>query len=74
MGKIIPSGVEGLTWTILRSEKENERSVDTSAVDSRTEHHKKLLVARRVLHECFERITDPRSKRDIITDVVFCKE
>ncbi|KAJ8649388.1 hypothetical protein MRB53_002411 [Persea americana] len=74
VGKINPTDVEGLTWTVLRSEKENRHSVDTSAVGCRTKYHKKLLVACRVLHECFERMTDPCTNRDIIMDIVFNNE
>ncbi|KAJ8645333.1 hypothetical protein MRB53_007081 [Persea americana] len=74
VGKINPTGAEGLTWTILRSEKVNRHSVDTYPVESQSKHHRKLLGARRVLHECFERMNDPRTNREMITDVVFSKE
>lgn len=73
LGKANPTGLEGVTWTIL-SKKGKSHGVSTSTVDSVAEHQRKLLVARRVLDECFDWISDPLTNRGIITDVLFNKE
>ncbi|XP_068644874.1 uncharacterized protein [Aristolochia californica] len=69
LGKSKPVGATGLSWTVLRSRK--EISFSSSAYETITEQHSKLWVALSVLHECFVPITEPRTKRDLVTDVLF---
>ncbi|KAL5984331.1 hypothetical protein ACLOJK_018435 [Asimina triloba] len=68
MGKSKPTGVEGLSWTILRSRREDSHDID---IDTMVEHHSKLWVALNVLHECFQPFIEPRTKADFFTNVVF---
>ncbi|KAL5984342.1 hypothetical protein ACLOJK_018446 [Asimina triloba] len=68
MGRSKPTGIEGLSWTILRSRREDSHDVD---IDTMVEHHSKLWVALNVLHECFQPFVEPRTKADFFTNVVF---
>lgn len=38
-----------------------------------TENYSKLNVALEVMHECFEPVKEPRTKRDLVEDVIFCR-
>lgn len=64
-------GVEGLSWTILRSREEDNESCDPSNVEVMAEHHSKLSVALSVMHECFVPIIDQRTKKDLVAEVIF---
>ncbi|XP_010253777.1 PREDICTED: uncharacterized protein LOC104594923 isoform X3 [Nelumbo nucifera] len=67
IGKSIPVGVDNLSWTLLKSIE------DDSSLEAMTEHNSKLNVAISVMHECFEPIKEPRTKRDLVEDVIFSK-
>ncbi|KAG9453491.1 hypothetical protein H6P81_006395 [Aristolochia fimbriata] len=69
LGKSKPVGATGLSWTILRSRK--EICFKNAGYETITEQHSKLWVALSVLHESFVPITEPRTKRDLVTDVLF---
>ncbi|XP_020276719.1 increased DNA methylation 1-like isoform X2 [Asparagus officinalis] len=69
LGKSNPTSVEGLSWTILRSNKEN--GADNFDDETITEYHSKLHIALDVLHECFEPLNDPRTQSDVLTDIIF---
>ncbi|XXG85886.1 hypothetical protein AAC387_Pa11g0892 [Persea americana] len=71
LGKSKPTAVKGLSWTILRSKKVN--GLDRYNCDVEIEHHSKLCVAASVLHECFVPLIEPRTKSDLVTDIVFNK-
>lgn len=61
VGERIPVGEdkdENLTWTLLKS----------------TENDTRLEAALALIHECFEPLSDPLTKRDIVEDVVFGRE
>lgn len=73
LGKSKPMAVKGLSWTLLRSIKANVSDVYTQDTEAMTEHHSKLCVAASVLHECFVPIIEPRTKRDLVMDVLFNK-
>ena len=62
IGKTIPVGENGLTWTLLK------------AASSKNDQSSKLGVALSVMHECFEPAKDPLTKRDIVEDVIFGRE
>lgn len=71
LGKSKPTAVKGLSWTILRSEKVNGPDPSTCDVETMAEHHSKLCVATSVLHECFVPLIEPRTKSDLVTDILF---
>ena len=64
-------GVDGLSWTILRSRVEDNESCDPSNAEVMAEHHNKLCVALTVMHECFVPIIESRTKKDLIAEVIF---
>ncbi|XP_010270326.1 PREDICTED: uncharacterized protein LOC104606694 [Nelumbo nucifera] len=67
LGKPNPTSVKGLYWTILRSGR-NDCSVHDSS--SRMHINIKLSRAVDVMHECFEPIIEPHTKRNIVGDVL----
>lgn len=73
MGKSNPTGLEGVTWTIL-PKKGTSHSVCTSTDDFITEDQRKRLAARWVLDDCFDWMPDPLTNRGIITDVLYNKQ
>ncbi|XP_058080714.1 increased DNA methylation 1-like [Magnolia sinica] len=73
LGKSNSAGIDGLSWTILRSNEKHGRNRNTSSIiEAMTKC--KLRAARSMLRECFDRIIQPATKTDLITDVVFSKE
>ena len=70
LGKPIPVGRDDLTWTIV---KHTRREGDTSDTEELTEIYSKLNIAISVMHECFEPVKEPRTQRDIVEDVIFCR-
>ncbi|XP_051142894.1 uncharacterized protein LOC127259552 isoform X2 [Andrographis paniculata] len=63
LGRPIPVGGENLTWTLLKDMKSDDgRSVEYSS---------KLNVALSVMHECFEPVKIPGTRRDLVEDVIF---
>uniref|UniRef100_A0A1D1Z861 Chromodomain-helicase-DNA-binding protein 4 n=1 Tax=Anthurium amnicola TaxID=1678845 RepID=A0A1D1Z861_9ARAE len=74
LGKTNPTAVDGFSWTILRSRKENDPDLDAFDMETLTEHHSNLSVAVDVMHECFEKIVEPRTKTDLVADILFNKE
>lgn len=47
-------------------------SADYDAVAT-AQNYSKLSVALEVMHECFEPVKEPRTKRDLVEDVIFCR-
>nr|GEV41247.1 agenet-like domain-containing protein [Tanacetum cinerariifolium] len=70
LGKPIPVGRDDLTWTIV---KHKRLEGDTSNTEELTEIYSKLNIAISVMHECFEPVKEPRTQRDIVEDVIFCR-
>ncbi|XAR60744.1 Histone acetyltransferase [Bertholletia excelsa] len=67
LGKSFPVGEDNLTWTLLKYLKsEDEKEIST-------ESFSKLNVALSVMHECFEPVKEPRTKRDLVEDVIFSR-
>ncbi|PON72950.1 Acyl-CoA N-acyltransferase [Parasponia andersonii] len=62
LGKRIPVGDNGngLTWKLLKATNPDQTA--------------KLGVALSVMHECFEPAKDSLTNRDIVEDVIFCRE
>ncbi|XP_076947752.1 uncharacterized protein LOC143619791 [Bidens hawaiensis] len=73
LGKPIPVGQDDLTWTILKHKRPEGTSDDTSHMDEIAESYSKLNIAVSVMHECFEPVKEPRTQRDIVEDVIFCR-
>eukprot|EP01018_Ginkgo_biloba_P015782 Gb_10246 [translate_table: standard] len=71
VGRVNLVGADGLSWTLLRSREEDSEINDPSNVEVMAEHHSKLSVALTVMHECFVPIIEPRTKKDLIAEVIF---
>ncbi|KAG9440593.1 hypothetical protein H6P81_020758 [Aristolochia fimbriata] len=71
LGKLNTTSQDGVSWTLLRSRREDD-AIDGSVVKTKSKEHK-LLQAIKVLHECFEPVVEPLTKSDLVTDVVFCR-
>ncbi|XVE86498.1 hypothetical protein DITRI_Ditri18aG0038400 [Diplodiscus trichospermus] len=59
--------VDGLSWTLMRSLKNVYQFPDMSKCHTWI----KLSNVLRVIHECFEPVKEPHTKRDLVRDVVF---
>ncbi|XP_039010643.1 uncharacterized protein LOC120139525 isoform X2 [Hibiscus syriacus] len=62
-----PTTVDGISWTLMRSLKDVYKFPDMS----RTHTWIELSNVLGVIHECFEPVEDPHTKRDLVRDVVF---
>ena len=62
-----PTTVDGLSWSLMRSPKNVYHFPDMSKPHTWI----KLSDVLRVIHECFEPVKDPHTKRDLVRDVVF---
>ncbi|XVF58822.1 hypothetical protein PTKIN_Ptkin07bG0097100 [Pterospermum kingtungense] len=62
-----PTTVDGLSWTLMRSLKHVYKFPDMS----KTRTWIKLSNVLGVIHECFEPVKDPHTKRDLVRDVVY---
>ncbi|OVA02721.1 GNAT domain [Macleaya cordata] len=71
LGKSFPVDVNNFSWTILKASKDDYHDMDELDIKTMAEHHSKLNVALGVIHECFEPIKQPHSKRDLVEDVLF---
>lgn len=69
-----PTTVEGFSCTILRSGRDYRAGCDQFDSEVMVEHNSKLFVALKVLHECFVTIIEPRTKSDLVCDILFNKE
>nr|CAD1828813.1 unnamed protein product [Ananas comosus var. bracteatus] len=74
LGKSNPTSVEGLSWVILRSNRENGVEICNSDLETMAEQHGKLSIALDVLHECFVTIIEPRTNTDLVSDMLFNAE
>lgn len=68
LGKSNPTDVEGLHWTILRSNMEDIGKLDDESV---VDNLGKLHIALDVLHECFETMVEARTQSDLVADIIF---
>lgn len=66
-------GVDNLTWTLLKFLKADDFDSDAAADESILETYSKLSVALDVMHECFEPVKEPYTKRDLVEDVIFSR-
>ncbi|KAM3392491.1 hypothetical protein ACQJBY_013571 [Aegilops geniculata] len=68
VGRSMPTPVEGVTFTVLRSTKLPEEEAMAA------EEHGKLCAAFDVLHECFITLIEPQTRTDLSHDIVFNRE
>lgn len=73
LGKSIPVGVDDLTWTLLKPIGSDGVDIDLPDIEALTVAYSKLSIALDVMHECFEPVKEPLTRRDIVEDVIFCR-
>lgn len=61
------TSVDGLTWTLTRSSKNIYSFPGRPTIDTRI----KLFRVLGVMHECFEPVNEPHTKRDLVRDIVY---
>lgn len=72
LGKKIPVGTENMTWTLVKYMESNiSKNAVTYDDESSVESYCKLNVALSVMHECFEPVKEPRTRRDLMEDIIF---
>ncbi|XP_026378802.1 uncharacterized protein LOC113273268 [Papaver somniferum] len=71
LGKSVAVGVDSLSWTILQPRRDACHPFAPSDAEADMELQSKLNVALGVMHECFEPITEPYTKRDLVKDILF---
>ncbi|KAI3856691.1 hypothetical protein MKX03_026816 [Papaver bracteatum] len=71
LGKSVAVGVDSLSWTILQPRRDACHPFAPSDAEADMELQSKLNVALGVMHECFEAITEPYTKRDLVKDILF---
>lgn len=64
-------GTENLTWTLVKYTEFDFSKHDAADDECSVESYSKLNVALNVMHECFEPVKEPRTKRDLMEDVIF---
>ncbi|KAG2669946.1 hypothetical protein I3760_14G059900 [Carya illinoinensis] len=69
LGKPIPVGEDNLTWMLLKP-----MTPDSHDLEALSENYSKLNVALGVMHECFIPMKEPRTRRDLVEDVIFSRE
>lgn len=74
LGKPVPVSTDNLTWSLLKSVKDHNCEINAPDIDALTENLNKLIVALGVLHECFEPVKEPHTRRDLVEDVIFARE
>ncbi|CAO2815464.1 unnamed protein product [Amaranthus hypochondriacus] len=73
LGKPFLVGQNGLTWTLIKPMDYLADDNDDCDVVAKVENFSKLNVALEVMHECFEPVKDPQTKRDLVEDIIFCR-
>ncbi|XP_052209044.1 uncharacterized protein LOC127812622 [Diospyros lotus] len=71
LGKSVSVGIDNLTWTLLKYVKHEDGDHDDQ--EALTENFSKLSVALSVMHECFEPVKEPLTRRDLVEDVIFSR-
>ncbi|KAL3616178.1 hypothetical protein CASFOL_039568 [Castilleja foliolosa] len=71
--KPLPLGTENLTWTLVKYIESESYDYGTSDGECLVEDYSKLSVALSVMHECFEPVQEPRTRRDLVEDVIFSR-
>ncbi|KAK1373938.1 hypothetical protein POM88_030131 [Heracleum sosnowskyi] len=71
LGKPVQLGIDNLTWTLLKNTEPDKCCRDQSDIEDSMEIYSKLNVALDVMHECFEPVKEPRTRRDLVEDIIF---
>ncbi|KAL1829027.1 hypothetical protein ACET3Z_007439 [Daucus carota] len=71
LGKPVQLGRDHMTWTLLKYIKPDKHYHNQSDIVDSTEIYSKLNIALGVMHECFEPLNEPRTRRDLVEDVIF---
>ncbi|XP_042042060.1 uncharacterized protein LOC121787416 [Salvia splendens] len=74
LGVKVPVGTENMTWTLVKyMESDFSKNGAASNDEVLVESYSKLNVALSVMHECFEPVKEPRTRRDLMEDVIFSR-
>ncbi|KAH9623212.1 hypothetical protein KSS87_002424 [Heliosperma pusillum] len=73
LGKPILVGHDSLTWTLIKPMQYQTEDSEDKNLAAMAENYAKLSVALEVMHECFDPVKDPKTKRDLVEDVLFCR-
>ncbi|KAL2488623.1 increased DNA methylation 1-like [Forsythia ovata] len=73
LGRAVPVGNENLTWTLMKNIKADSHDQEASDNEFLVESYSKLNIALSVMHECFEPVKEPHTKRDLMEDVIFSR-
>jgi len=71
LAKPVMVGIDNLTWTLLKYVKPDDFDLDAANDEFILETYSKLSVALDVMHECFEPVKEPYTRRDLMEDVIF---
>lgn len=71
LGKPVSVGNDNVTWTLLKYIKYDPDDRFGCDIEALTENYSKLNVALSVMHECFEPLKEPGTRRDLVEDVIF---
>ncbi|XP_006364450.1 uncharacterized protein [Solanum tuberosum] len=71
LAKPVMVGIDNLTWTLLKYVKPDDFDSDAAKDEFVLETYSKLDVALDVMHECFEPVEEPYTRRDLMEDVIF---
>ncbi|KAF1001863.1 hypothetical protein AG4045_021474 [Apium graveolens] len=64
---------DDLTWTLLKYVEPDECDHDPSSIADSIDNYCKLNVALGLMQECFEPMKEPRTKSDLVKDVIFSR-
>ncbi|GAB4833169.1 hypothetical protein Ancab_031414 [Ancistrocladus abbreviatus] len=73
LGKRINVGPDNLTWTLIKHMRHEIDDPGQPNAEDVADNYSKLSVALEVMHECFERVKEPRTRRDLVEDVIFSR-
>ncbi|KAG5615979.1 hypothetical protein H5410_015803 [Solanum commersonii] len=71
LAKPVMVGIDILTWTLLKYVKPDDFDSDAAKDEFVLETYSKLGVALDVMHECFEPVEEPYTRRDLMEYVIF---
>ncbi|GAB4832152.1 hypothetical protein Ancab_006169 [Ancistrocladus abbreviatus] len=73
LGKRIPVGPDNLTWTLIKHIQHETGDLNQINSEVVADNYSKLSLALEVIHECFEPVKEPRTRRDLVEDVIFSR-
>ncbi|XP_055960804.1 uncharacterized protein LOC126667579 isoform X2 [Mercurialis annua] len=72
-GKPVAVHLNNLTWTMLKCTEFENRNHNASDTEAMSGNYCHLCIALDVMHECFEPIEEPYTRKDLLKDVIFSK-